>query len=135
MYGSFAAGEADEHSDIEFWLFFTEARLAEVDPHGWCSRIAPLSYGLLNEFGSYVAFFPGLVRGEFHFATVEGIAEVAKWPARGAEVERMVLVDRRGRCGRCWRGCRCGTFRRWSSPGSSRSTAIRSRTGWCWRST
>ena len=23
MYGSFAAGEADQHSDIEFWLFFT----------------------------------------------------------------------------------------------------------------
>jgi len=96
MYGSFAAGEADEHSDIEFWLFFTRARRAGVDPHAWCSRIAPLSYGLLNEFGSYVAFFPGLVRGEFHFATVDGIGEVAKWPARGAEVERMLLVDRRG---------------------------------------
>lgn len=27
MYGSFAAGEADVHSDIEFWLFFGGAGL------------------------------------------------------------------------------------------------------------
>lgn len=94
MYGSFAAGEADEHSDIEFWLFFTEQRRAEIDPQEWCTAIAPISYGLLNEFGSYVAFFPGLVRGEFHFATVDEITDVAKWPARGAAVERMLMVDR-----------------------------------------
>jgi lincosamide nucleotidyltransferase len=97
MYGSFAAGEADEHSDIEFWLFFTPRRRAEIDPRSWCADIAPVSYGLLNEFGSYVAFFPGLVRGEFHFATVDEIAGVAAWPARGAAVERMLMVDRSGR--------------------------------------
>ena len=96
MYGSFAAGEADEHSDIEFWLFFTAQRRAEIDPRAWCARIAPVSYGLLNEFGSYVVFFPGLVRGEFHFAAVDQIPGVADWPARGAAVERMVVVDRRG---------------------------------------
>ena len=96
MYGSFAAGEADEHSDIEFWLFFTTRRHAEIDPESWCANIAPTSYGLLNEFGSYVAFFPGLVRGEFHFATVDEIAGVADWPARGAAVERMLIVDRSG---------------------------------------
>jgi lincosamide nucleotidyltransferase len=96
MYGSFAAGEADEHSDIEFWLFFTTKRRAGIDPRSWCADIAPVSYGLLNEFGSYVAFFPGLVRGEFHFATVDDIAGVAEWPARGAAVERMLVVDRSG---------------------------------------
>lgn len=96
MYGSFAAGEADEHSDIEFWLFFTPQRRAEIDPQSWCAGIAPISYGLLNEFGSYVAFFPGLVRGEFHFATVDEIAGLAEWPARGAAVERMLMVDRSG---------------------------------------
>lgn len=96
MYGSFAAGEADQHSDIEFWLFFTPERRVEIDPSSWCRGIAPLSYGLLNEFGSFVAFFPGLVRGEFHFATVDEISGVADWPARGAAVERMLVVDRRG---------------------------------------
>ena len=96
MYGSFAAGEADEHSDIEFWLFFTARRRAEIDPHAWCAQIAPVSYVLLNEFGSHVAFFPGLIRGEFHFATVDEIAGVADWPARGAAVDRMLIVDRSG---------------------------------------
>ncbi|HEV2636998.1 MAG TPA: nucleotidyltransferase domain-containing protein [Actinocrinis sp.] len=96
MYGSFAAGEADEHSDIEFWLFFTPPRLAEIDPRAWCAQIAPVSHGLTNEFGTYVAFFPGLVRGEFHFAAQDQIREVGTWPARGAAVERMVVVDRSG---------------------------------------
>ncbi|MFC0431499.1 hypothetical protein [Kutzneria buriramensis] len=96
MYGSFAADEADEHSDVEFWLFFTPARRAEVDPARWCGTIAPISHGLVNEFGTYVVFFPGLIRGEFHFATTADIAAVAEWPARGAAVDRMVVVDRRG---------------------------------------
>lgn len=96
MYGSFAAGEADEHSDIEFWLFFTPERRAAIEPASWCADIAPISHGLVNEFGTYVAFFPGLVRGEFHFVTTEEIAAVADWPARGAAVDRMVVVDRRG---------------------------------------
>lgn len=34
------------------------------------------------------------MRGEFRFATVNEIAGVANWPARGAAVERMLLVDR-----------------------------------------
>lgn len=96
MYGSFAAGEADEHSDIEFWLFFTPERLVEINPREWCAQVAPVRYGLVNEFGTYVAFFPGLIRGEFHFVTTAEIATVADWPARGAEVDRMLVVDRRG---------------------------------------
>jgi lincosamide nucleotidyltransferase len=96
MYGSFATGEADEHSDIEFWLFFTPDRRAAIDPHTWCSQIAPVRYLLRNEFGSHVAFFPNLIRGEFHFATNQDIESVAAWPARGAEVERMIIVDRTG---------------------------------------
>lgn len=94
MYGSFATGEADEHSDIEFWLFFTPKRRAAIDPRKWCSQIAPVSYLLRNEFGSHVAFFPKLIRGEFHFATTQDIQSVGAWPARGAEVERMIVVDR-----------------------------------------
>ncbi|MFF2821096.1 hypothetical protein ACFVT9_36925 [Kitasatospora cineracea] len=96
MYGSFAAGEADAHSDIEFWLFFTPERRTEIDPTAWCSAITPTSYVLLNEFGSHVAFFPGLVRGEFHFTTADEIPTVATWPARGATTDRMLLVDRSG---------------------------------------
>jgi lincosamide nucleotidyltransferase len=93
MYGSFASGSADEHSDIEFWLFFER----EVDPLAWCGRIAPVNHLVLNEFGTHVALFPGLIRGEFHFATTGDIASVAAWPARSAPVERMLVLDRSGR--------------------------------------
>ncbi|MDX6356879.1 MAG: hypothetical protein QOF98_3782 [Streptomyces sp.] len=96
MYGSFAAGESDAHSDIEFWLFFDPKRHPEVDPAAWCARIAPLNLLLLNEFGTHVAFFPGPVRGEFHFATTEDIPSVGSWPARGAAVADMVVLDREG---------------------------------------
>lgn len=96
MYGSFAAGEGDAHSDVEFWLFFDPPRRAALDPERWCRDIAPVNLLLRNEFGTHVALFPGPVRGEFHFATTDDIASVADWPARGAAVERMVVVDRDG---------------------------------------
>lgn len=95
-YGSFAQGEADAHSDIEFWLFFAPGRMAEVDPRGWCDRIGPVRFSVVNEFGSHVVFFPDLIRGEFHFATADDIASVATWPARGAALDRMVIIDRTG---------------------------------------
>ena len=97
MYGSFAKDEADEHSDIEFWLFFTKAAHARLDPAAWCARVAPASHMLLNEFGAHVAFFPQLIRGEFHFVTVAHIPAVSLWPERGAPVERMLILDRSGR--------------------------------------
>ena len=97
MYGSFAKDEADEHSDIEFWLFFTKAAHARLDPAAWCARVAPASHVLLNEFGAHVAFFPQLIRGEFHFVTVAHIPAVSLWPERGAPVERMLILDRSGR--------------------------------------
>ncbi|MBR7830707.1 nucleotidyltransferase domain-containing protein [Actinospica sp. MGRD01-02] len=101
MYGSFAKGEADEHSDIEFWLFFT-AR-GRPDPAEWCARIAPVSYLIRNEFGAHVAIFPQLVRGEFHFASVSHYGSLSTWPERGAPVDRMIVVDRSGRLERLLR--------------------------------
>lgn len=95
MYGSFAHGEADAHSDIEFWLFFTPDP-DRVDPREWCARVGPVNYLTVNEHGAHVVFFPGLVRGELHFAAGRDIAGVRSWPARGAAVTDMVVVDRTG---------------------------------------
>ncbi|WP_157239896.1 nucleotidyltransferase domain-containing protein [Catenuloplanes japonicus] len=92
MYGSFAHGEADEHSDIEFWLFFA----TPPDPVRWLSRIGPLRHVLVNESGTHVVFFPGLIRGEFHLVTAAEIGSVATWPARGGPVADMVVLDRTG---------------------------------------
>jgi lincosamide nucleotidyltransferase len=97
MYGSFAAGRGDEHSDVEFWLFLDPAARAALDPAAWCARVAPVNLVVHNEFGTHVAFFPGPVRGEFHFATTADIASVGEWPARDAAVAAMVVVDRDGR--------------------------------------
>ena len=90
MYGSFAQGSADEHSDIEFWLFFGADPGA---PRDWIAQVAPLVHLVRNEFGAHVAIFRGLIRGEFHFASVADIASVRQWPARGGAVP---VVDRRG---------------------------------------
>ena len=96
MYGSFAQGTGDAHSDVEFWLFF-DTDLRHVDASAWCNQVAPVLHVVRNEFGAHVAFFAGLIRGEFHFATVDDIAAVARWPARGAPVHRMIVVDRHNR--------------------------------------
>jgi lincosamide nucleotidyltransferase len=92
MYGSFASGEADAHSDIEFWLFFA----APADERAWLRQVGPLRYTVVNEFGAHVVLFPGLIRGEFHFATADDIPSVATWPARGAPTGRMLILDRTG---------------------------------------
>jgi len=89
MYGSFATGEADEHSDIEFWLFFATP---PEDPRAWIEQVSPVTHVVLNEFGTQVAFFPGLLRGEFHFAGSADIPSVRDWPGSGI----VPIVDRHG---------------------------------------
>ncbi|MFI1995463.1 hypothetical protein [Actinoplanes sp. NPDC020271] len=86
MYGSFVTGEADEHSDVEFWLFSD----VEPEPVEWLRRVGPVQHVVVNEFGAHVAFFPGLIRGEFHFC--RDISVVATWPHRDVEI----IVDRTG---------------------------------------
>lgn len=86
MYGSFVTGAADEHSDIEFWLFPG----VELDEREWLSRIGPINHVVVNEFGAHVVFFPGLTRGEFHF--YPEISDVSRWPMRDVEI----VVDRTG---------------------------------------
>jgi lincosamide nucleotidyltransferase len=92
MYGSFAQGVADEYSDIEFW-FFTDG---DVDPRAWLDQLGPLLSVVVNEFGSHVVFFPGLIRGEFHFAAASELGQVADWPWLGAPVDDVIVLDRRG---------------------------------------
>ena len=67
MYGSFSQGEGDEFSDVEFYLFFRDGVLGEVDEEAWVSQIAPVGLYYVNEFGNGAAVFENLVRGEFHF--------------------------------------------------------------------
>ncbi len=67
-----------------------------VEPLEWLALIAPYEHVVVNEFGAHVVFYPGLIRGEFHFATSADIGSVASWPARSAAVADMVVCDRTG---------------------------------------
>lgn len=99
MYGSFAAGEGDRFSDIEFLLYFNDDVLPEVDQREWVDRIAPVALYFTNEFGVGTAIFHHLIRGEFHFERQSDVHRIdASW--RETEffpsVDRAVILDRTG---------------------------------------
>ncbi len=79
MYGSFAQGEGDEFSDIEFYLFFRDEAAQEVDQQAWVSQIAPVDLYYVNEFVNGTAIFENLARGEFHFEKVSDRRMVDAW--------------------------------------------------------
>ena len=97
MYGSFALGEGDEFSDVEFYLFFRDDALEELDEESWVAQVAPVLLYYVNEFGNGTAIFKGLVRGEFHFegASDRGLIdawEVVSFPS----LEAVVVADKDG---------------------------------------
>ena len=67
MYGSFAQGEGDGFSDIEFILFFEDEELEDLDQEEWVSKISPVGLYFVNEYGNGTTVFENLLRGEFHF--------------------------------------------------------------------
>jgi lincosamide nucleotidyltransferase len=96
-YGSFATGEGDRYSDIEFWLFFDDDAFVDLDVRAWCEQVAPVRLFVLNEFGTHVAIFDGLIRGEFHFVPASRIDDVRDWPAVSAPIGDLIIVDRQAR--------------------------------------
>ena len=99
MYGSFAQGEGDWLSDIEFILFFDDDALEDLDQEDWVARISPVELYFVNEYGNGTAIFDNLVRGEFHFDRASDIArideswkEVGWWP----RLEDALVLDRTG---------------------------------------
>ena len=78
MYGSFALGQGDRFSDIEFYLFFQDRVLDEVDEEAWVAQIAPVELYYTNEFGNGTAVFENLVRGEFRFEKASNI-DLVEW--------------------------------------------------------
>ena len=94
MYGSFTSGEGDRYSDIEFYIFLSEDN--GFDKLEWLNRIRPVEMLFTNEFGTDVAVFDNLVRGEFHFHPVSEISIIRTW--EGAldfrRRDKMSLVDK-----------------------------------------
>ena len=101
MYGSFALGEGDRFSDIEFYLFFADESLHNLDEEAWISQIAPIALYYVNEFGNGSAIFENLVRGEFHFEAASNVELVDSWEtAWFPTLESAVLVDKSGELSR-----------------------------------
>src|SRR5215212_5358647 len=97
MYGSFALGEGDRFSNIEFYLFFEDEAAEGLQEEAWVSQIAPLALYYVNEFGNGTAIFENLVRGEFHFEAASNVGlmdtwETAWFPSLGSAV----LVNKHG---------------------------------------
>lgn len=100
MYGSFAQGEGDEFSDVEFILFFRDEALESVDQEEWVERISPVGLYFVNEYGNGTAIFENLVRGEFHFDRASDIERIVGESMRDADwlpsLEDTLIVDRTG---------------------------------------
>jgi predicted nucleotidyltransferase len=104
IYGSFFRGEADEHSDIEFWVYLSKEALPDFDPRAWLEAIAPLRALFENEFGTSVAIFDDAMRGEFHCVSEDRISEIREWRSlEGTGQPEMIVVDRRGLLSRALR--------------------------------
>src|SRR5215203_7449374 len=97
MYGSFAIGEGDRFSDIEFYLFFEDEATEGLREEAWVAQIAPLYLYYVNEFGNGTAIFENLVRGEFHFEAASDVGLVDAWESAWfPSQESAVLVDKNG---------------------------------------
>jgi lincosamide nucleotidyltransferase len=99
MYGSFAFGEGDPYSDIEFLLFFDDAAFPGLDRRAWVEQIAPVELFFVNEFGITAVIFDNLIRGEFHFHSVSEMSVTDGWP--GAvyfpSLEAVLIADKSGK--------------------------------------
>ena len=101
MYGSFAIGEGDRFSDIEFYLFFEDEATEGLHEEAWVAQIAPLYLYYVNEFGNGTAIFENLVRGEFHFEAASDVSLVDAWESAWfPSLESAVLVDKCGELSR-----------------------------------
>src|SRR5918998_5244613 len=97
MYGSFALGQGDRFSDIEFYMFFADKTLDDLEEEAWVGQIAPLELYYVNEFGNGTAIFENLVRGEFHFEPYSKAGLVDAWETVWfPSLESAVLVDKSG---------------------------------------
>ena len=99
MYGSFAQGEGDEFSDIEFILFFLDDALEDLDQEAWVSGISPVSLYYVNEYGNGTAIFENLIRGEFHFDKESDIEKIDEsWKETGwfPSLDDALVLDRTG---------------------------------------
>lgn len=96
MYGSFTKGEGDRYSDIEFHIYHRAEECP--DQLDFVAQVAPVLLFFTNEFGTDVAIFENMIRGEFHFHPVSDVENVKTWTEviSFEHKDKMNLVDKDG---------------------------------------
>jgi lincosamide nucleotidyltransferase len=102
MFGSFATGEADAFSDIEFAVFIRDDAFEGFDQRAWLDAVSPVAAYFPDDFGHHTALFENGVRGEFHFLRASEVSVVAGWRGSGwfPSLDAAVLLDRTGELSR-----------------------------------
>ena len=96
MYGSFTKNEGDKYSDIEFYIFLKDKE--NFSDRNWVRQIHPLALYFTNEYGSEVAIFENMIRGEFHFMTNDQMEVIKSWDGlvEFSDFDKMILLDKEG---------------------------------------
>ena len=95
MYGSFTKGEGDQYSDVEFYIFIKNQMNANFDSNNWIKELFPVELIFFNEYGTQVAIFSNLVRGEFHFLPEQKMGVIKDFKPTGVfpNPEKMFIYD------------------------------------------
>ena len=103
MFGSFAIGEGDEFSDIEFAVFTHDDSFESFEQRSWLNAVSPVAAYFPDDFGHYTALFENGIRGEFHFMRKSDIPIISTWQGYGwfPSLEAAVLLDRSGELSQC----------------------------------
>lgn len=98
MFGSFAIGEGDAYSDIEFAVFIVDKSFDSFEQRSWLNEVSPVAAYFPDDFGHYTALFENSIRGEFHFLRKADIPIISTWQGYGwfPSLDAAVLLDRSG---------------------------------------
>ncbi|WP_413376654.1 nucleotidyltransferase [Alkalihalobacillus sp. 1P02AB] len=98
MYGSFIKGEGDQYSDVEFYIFIADDKVEKFSSRPWISALSPVDLLFYNEYGTEVAIFSTLIRGEFHFLPLSEIGIIKSFKPTGVfpNTESMYIYDSTG---------------------------------------
>lgn len=96
MYGSFTKNEGDIYSDIEFYIFLKSKENFSAEK--WVNQIHQVALYFTNEYGSEVAIFENMIRGEFHFLKTDEIEIIKSWEGivSFSDFDQMNLIDKDG---------------------------------------
>lgn len=117
MYGSFTQGCGDQYSDVEFYVFIDDDSYQIFDKLSWVRQIRDYYLHCVNEYGTDVFIFAGLIRGEFHFLPASQMDIVPTFAMVGyiPDPDAMCLYDRYGHLGEQLKTLH-GVAPQWRSP-------------------